>query len=207
MPTASWALLVVAGVAAVADWVAVVRRPSAVEQVAKPLVLVALIGVAVTLDPEHDAQRAWFVVALVLSLAGDVFLLPKPDLFVPGLASFLLGHVAYAVGFADAGGDANAGLGVLVVLAFVGTRVMRAVGRTERALLGPVAAYIAVIGAMVAFAITHGDPVGIGGAILFAVSDSILAINRFEHERRRGPLAVMVTYHLAQGLLVLSLLP
>ena len=43
-------------------------------------------------------MRAWFVAALVLSLAGDVFLMLPKDLFVFGLGAFLLGHLAYIVG-------------------------------------------------------------------------------------------------------------
>jgi uncharacterized membrane protein YhhN len=69
------------------------------EYVAKPLTMVVLIGVALALHPTSDAQRWWFVAALVLSLAGDVFLMLPNDMFVAGLASFLLAHVAYVVGF------------------------------------------------------------------------------------------------------------
>lgn len=207
MAAVSWILLVVAGVVAVADWVVVWRRPAheRAETVLKPLVLLALIAVALTVDPAHDAQRAWFVVALVLSLAGDVFLLPAIDRFVPGLASFLLAHVAYVIGFWVADGEANAGLGVLVVLAVVAVRIVRAVRRTAPELLVPVIAYIVVIASMVAAAIEHREGVGIAGAVLFATSDSVLALDRFERHRRWMPTAVMVTYHVAQALLVASL--
>jgi uncharacterized membrane protein YhhN len=51
----------------------------------------------------------------------------------------------------------------------------------------------------------HGDGVGEAGATLFVASDSILALDRFDRHRRWMPTAVMVTYHLAQGLLVASL--
>jgi len=44
------------------------------------------------------------------------------------------------------------------------------------------------------------------GAALFVVSDAVLALGRFVRPIRHGNLAVHVTYHLAQGLLVLSLL-
>ena len=209
MTVAAWILLVLAGVAAVADWVAVWRRPALerAETVLKPLVLVLLIAAALAVDPSHGGQRAWFVVALVFSLAGDVFLLPAVDRFVPGLASFLLAHVAFVIGFWLADGDANAGLGALVVLAVIAVRIVSAVRRSAPELLVPVIAYIVVIASMVTAAIEHRDGVGIAGAVLFATSDSILALDRFERHRRWMPLAVMITYHLAQGLLVLSLVP
>src|SRR4051812_32523111 len=127
MNALSWILLVVAALAAVVDWVAVWRRPQwdRVETVLKPLVLVALIGVALVMDAADDGQRAWFVAALVLSLAGDVFLLPSVDRFVPGLASFLLAHVAYIVGFLVVGGHRDLGLwfGGVTFLAVVALRI------------------------------------------------------------------------------------
>ena len=43
------------------------------------------------------------------------------------------------------------------------------------------------------------------GALTFAASDSTLALDRFDQHRRWMPLAVMVTYHVAQALLVVSL--
>lgn len=214
MTTTAWVLLVLAAAAAAADWVAVSRRPGArpLEYVAKPLTLALLIGVAVAIDPSDDAQRAWFVVALVLCLAGDVFLMLPTEQFVAGLGSFLLGHVAYVVGFTLEAGFSAFGLvlGVLVVVVagfILGRRVLTAVRRgSEPELVGPVVAYIAVISAMVACAIGSGDPVAVAGAVLFYGSDLTIALTRFEQPRRRGPLTIMVTYHLAQALLVVSLL-
>ena len=199
-------LLGMAAVFAVADWVAVARRSKPLEYAAKPLALVGLIGVALTIVPEDESMRTWFVVALVLSLAGDVFLMLPRDLFVAGLASFLLGHVAYVVGF----GPAQAWpwiLGVAVVGAAVGTPIIRALRRDGHGeLLGPVLAYMAVISLMVACAIGEGDPRAIAGAALFMASDSLIAWNRFVRPLAWAPVTIMVTYHLGQALLVLGLL-
>jgi len=200
------ALIALAGAVALADWVAVWRRPSRAETWLKPLTLVLLIAAAVALDPADGAQRAWFVVGLVLSLAGDVLLLPAVDRFVPGLVAFLLAHVAYIAGFWHHGApNADARILAVLLLAPVAAVVVRAVRRSEPELVVPVVVYIAVIAAMVASALRYGDGAGIAGAALFAVSDSTLAIDRFDRRRRWGPTAVMVTYHLAQALLVVSL--
>jgi uncharacterized membrane protein YhhN len=204
---AAWIVLVLAGVVAVADWVAVWRRPAPIETVLKPLVLVLLIVVALVLDPSDGGQRAWFVVALVLSLAGDVFLLPSVDRFVPGLASFLLAHVAYIVGFVAAGRSGGLLGGVVLYLAILGAyarRIVRAVRTNEPDLLVPVVVYMLVIASMLVASYWHGDAVGVIGALMFVVSDSTLATDRFVEARRWAPLAVMITYHTAQGLLVLS---
>lgn len=218
-------LFALAMVAAAADWIAVDQgtameaveggRRSAgnqlVEYVAKPLTLVLLVAAALAIDPAETDVRMWFVAALVLSLIGDVFLMAPQDLFVPGLASFLLGHVAYIVGFVVAGMDPSRfGIGlVLVALAItvIGLRVLQAVrAGDEPELQTPVLAYMLVISAMVACAIGTGNPVAVLGAVLFYASDSLIAWNRFVGPTRRGRLAVITTYHLAQGALVLSLL-
>ena len=63
---------------AVTDWVGVASGRRALRVVGKPGTMVALIAAALLLDPSPAAGssvRAWFVVALVLSLAGDVLLL------------------------------------------------------------------------------------------------------------------------------------
>ena len=56
------------------------------------------LPVALALDPVHGDMRTWFVIALVFSLLGDIFLMLPSDKFVFGLGAFLLGHVAYTVG-------------------------------------------------------------------------------------------------------------
>ncbi len=86
---------VVAGVLAVVDWIGVWRDDARLRWLGKPGVMVALIVAAVATDGAPSAVRAWFVVALVLSLAGDVALLLPERWFVAGLASFLLAHLAY----------------------------------------------------------------------------------------------------------------
>ena len=203
-------LLALALVAAVGDWVAVHRGQKVLEYVCKPLTLVLLTTAALALDPDEGAVRTWFVVALVLCLLGDVFLMLPQDAFVPGLASFLLGHVAYIVGMLVDGVDvARLGIGILVVtvaVAVIGLTILRAVrAGPEPELTGPVMAYMVVISVMVACAVGVGHPAGVVGAGLFYASDSLIAWNRFIGETRHGRLAIITTYHLAQMGLVVSL--
>jgi uncharacterized membrane protein YhhN len=154
--------------------------------------------------------RTWFGAALLLSLLGDVFLRLPKDLFVFGLGSFLPGHVAYIVGMAADGLDVGrVGVGLVLVsvaAATVGIVILRSVGAgDERELLGPVAVYMAVISAMVVCALGTGHPTAIVGALLFYVSDALIAWNKFVKETTHGRLAIIVTYHLAQAGLLLSL--
>jgi len=146
MTTAAWVLRALAALSAVADWLAVALDAKPVEYVCKPATTALLIGVALALDPVHSDTRAWFVAALVLALAGDVFLMLPGDRFVPGLASFLLAQLAFAVGFSLHGGSAGDYLVGVLIVAAVGVplvvRFVRALLRAGRgALVGPVIAY------------------------------------------------------------------
>ncbi|MGH9031763.1 MAG: lysoplasmalogenase [Acidimicrobiia bacterium] len=212
MTTTATVLLVAAGVVAAADWVAVGRGVERLEYVCKPGALVLLIGVALTLDPAQGDVRAWFVAALVLSLAGDVFLMLPADRFVPGLAAFLLAHVAYVVGLNLHGGSvgalALAAIPVAAVAAGLAIRILAAMTTgANRGLLAPVVAYMVVISAMVTSALASVNAWAVAGAILFFGSDALIAETRFVRPSTRGlRVAVMVTYHLGQSGLVLSLL-
>jgi uncharacterized membrane protein YhhN len=208
--TAAFLLLAVTLAWAVGDWLAVHHGNTRLEYVCKPATMVALAGVAVSLDPRDPVARAWFVVALVLSLAGDVFLMLPGDLFLPGLASFLLAHIAYAVGLAvDGVHPGSLAVGVVVVAAafgLVGLRLLAGVRAREPALAGPVAGYMAVISLMVVCAIGTRHTLAIVGAALFYASDALIGWNRFVRPVAGGDTTIMVTYHLGQILLVLSLI-
>lgn len=216
--TTVWILLAVAAVAAAADWVAVVIADHRLEYVAKPTVLVALVVAAAAIPADRIDlvdRRWWFVAALVCCLAGDVLLMLPRDLFIPGLAAFLVGHVLFIVGFLQPPTDTRfsfspTGLIVTVVVvagveALPGTVLFRSLVHHQPGLIAPVAVYVVAIVTMVVLAVNVADPIAAVGAGLFLVSDTLLALDRFVRPLRRGSLAVHVTYHLAQGLLVLSL--
>lgn len=207
----AWTFLAIAAVFAVGDWVAVARDSRPFEYLCKPGTLAALVVVAIALDPVDGDVRAWFVAALVLSLLGDVFLMLPSDRFVAGLASFLLAHVAYVVGFTRDGGSgaaiAIAAIPVGLVAALLGARFLRAIRRAgDRELTGPLVAYMVVIAAMVSCALASGNVLAAIGALLFMTSDSMIAETRFVKPQRWGPLAIIVTYHLGEAGLTLSLL-
>lgn len=212
MTAGAWTLLVVAAVLAAGDWLAVARHDQGLEYVCKPGALAALIGVALALDPAHGDVRAWFVVALALSLAGDVFLMLPSDRFVAGLASFLLAHLAYVVGLTRHGGSAGAlfvaAVPVVIVAGLLGARFLRAARATGHdELVGPLVAYMAVIAAMVTCALASGNALAALGAVLFMASDALIAETRFVDSQlhRWAPVVIMVTYHLGQAGLTLSL--
>ncbi|MBK5222757.1 MAG: lysoplasmalogenase [Acidimicrobiia bacterium] len=207
MTSDAWVLLAAAATLALVDWWAVWNRRPSVRHIAKPGTLVALIGVAIALDPFDPAIRTWMVAGLVLSLAGDVFLMLAERWFIAGLVSFLLGHVAYVVALQQAprslAWSAVSGAVVIACGVTIGRRIVARVGAGSNAnLAGPVVAYLVVISAMVVSAFGTAAALAIVGALLFYASDATLAWNRFVEPRKLGPLAVMVTYHLGQAGLV-----
>jgi uncharacterized membrane protein YhhN len=199
--------------AAPLDWWAVVGDRRRSEKVLKPAVLTALLLAAWAAGAPHSAAGWWLLAGLALSLVGDVALLSDaPSRFVAGLAAFLLAHVAYVVAFAHVGMPSGrlalVGLVLVALLVVtVGRRVVPAAARKGGPALGAAcAAYMAVIGAMGVAAWATGRPLAALGATVFLASDSVLALDRFVRPVRWGRLAVMVTYHLGQVLIVLGVL-
>jgi uncharacterized membrane protein YhhN len=214
-------LIAAAVFVAIADWAAVARANRFAEYVLKPLTLVVLIAAAALLKPGEPALRwSLTLVALALSLAGDVFLMLPRDLFVGGLGAFLLAHVAYVFAFNRTAPPepvtAIAALGVAWVAIPLFLRMRRGMlERGQREFQVPVALYVLAIGAMVVSAIaTTGRPewptwnsaAAIAGAVLFMASDAMIGWNRFVGAFAGADVAIISTYHLGQALLVLGLL-
>ena len=203
-------LLGVALATAALDWFAVARELRVLEYVCKPAATLAFLVTAATLNPASDTARTWFCLALVGCILGDVFLMLPRDAFVAGLASFAIAQVCFTVGFAHQDPTRlRLVIGVVIVVLVavpLATRFVRALRASgDAALVPPVVAYVTVIAAMVASALAGGDAWGIAGALLFLLSDSLIAENRFVAARSSGPVAVMVTYHLALAGLVVGL--
>lgn len=194
-----------------ADWYSRVTEDKRLEYLTKPTAMVLLTGVALALDPAagEGGRRAWFVLALLLSLAGDVFLMLPADRFVAGLGSFLLAHIAYTAGFLvhppDGAAVAIAALIVIVVAPTLAAPVVWSLRRAHRELTAPVVVYMLVISTMVVLALATGIVWAGVGAVLFFVSDYLIARDRFIRHLPWAPLAIMVLYHLGQLGLVLSL--
>jgi len=209
------------------DWVAVARRQKGLEYVFKPATLVAVIvGAALLTQGPHDAWQArFFLPGLVFSLAGDVFLMlpeaaagkPRPY-FLLGLVSFLLGHVCYVVGLNPTLPPALA-LVTLVVVAAIGVTLYRAIAaglrrQGQEAMKVPVAVYSVALSLMLFSAWAtlfrpEWTPVRrglvIAGASLFFGSDAMLAWDRFVRRSSLLHFLVIVTYHLGQMALAVSI--
>jgi uncharacterized membrane protein YhhN len=143
--------------------------------------------------------------ALAVSTVGDVLLDLDPDrLFVFGLGSFLVAHLVYISVFVR-NRSRTVPLGVPRLLAAalvllysiaVSSWLLPTLGN----LIVPVAIYMCAITAMVLSAILarFPNPWVAGGAILFLVSDSLLAVNKFKTPIPYRDVLVWSTYYAGQ---------
>lgn len=174
--------------------------------------MVILIGMAILNPSDVNDTYQWLIlIGLVFSIGGDVFLMLPERYFLYGLASFLTAHVVYIGAFAFTG-DGALHWGIFIALVGYGIFIGRILWPHLGEMRWPVMAYITVILAMVWMALgrwvinepSNAALAGIG-AMLFAVSDTALALNRFRRPYRAAQLIIMTTYYLAQALIALSI--
>ncbi len=216
-----YTLLQTALVIAAFNWLAVSVRWKWLEYLTKPTVMLVMLAGVFRLRPSLLTQGEvnWLALALIFSLAGDVFLMLPGDRFIPGLVAFLLAHLAYIFNFLSAGFSINPATLILAVLvAATGRQLYQriAAGLTRQghhALKLPVLIYTLVISTMTLTALnTLTTPAWenyralmlSAGALLFMLSDTWIAWDRFVKPLRYRDLRVMLTYHLGQFLLVLG---
>ena len=199
---------------AVVDWIAVINNWKKIEYIAKPGVILALIA-WLLVNGGYQGQSIFFLLGLVFSLAGDIFLMLPKEKFIAGLISFLMAQMAYTLGFYSSNQYSSiAGLVLLIPVGSIAFVLWRRISnglraRQQEKLLIPVSIYSLVICLMLVTALlTLVEPnsewsripsllVSIG-AVLFFTSDSLLAWNRFVNPVKNGKLFVIITYHLAQ---------
>ncbi len=148
-------------------------------------------------------------IAQAFSCAGDVLLDLDPSYFTLGLAAFLLSHVEYATvwflhrprPFRTTAMRSAVAAAVLVYAVAFGAWLAPGMG----GLAGPVVLYIAAITVMVVSATVSRFPFGVAvGAMLFLISDSILAAAKFKFAVPGRDLLVWPTYYAGQVLMAVT---
>lgn len=169
------------------------------------IILIALQGTHAT----PGGYRAFVAAGLVCSLAGDVFLMLPRDRFLAGLVSFLFAHVLYVAAFTLDGWHVHGW--AVAVFAVYGLLMLSLLWARLGKLRAPVVVYVSVILLMAVAAWGRWLAVGgrsgaaaCAGAVLFVVSDSALAWNRFVGEFRGAQALILGTYFAAQWLIALS---
>lgn len=170
----------------------------------------AFLALALQLGATASSYGQWILLGLALSWAGDVFLLSqKSRIFLFGLASFLLAHVAYAIAFASRPIAATALLAGFAAMSCLGVAVVAWLWNYLKAFYrGAVGAYVTAIVAMCALAIAASGASGMWlpalGAVMFAISDVAVARNRFVAPGAINRLWGLPLYYMAQIIFALS---
>ena len=156
----------------------------------------------------------WVLLALFFSWAGDVLLMFQekiPDFFLFGLSAFLIAHVFYIVFYhrirVKEGISGKAWLLLPVAVYYGGLMIWLSPYLGEMAL--PVRIYGGVISFMLMLSLhmryirnKEAARWMIAGAVLFVLSDSILAVNKFFQSFSLAGTAIMITYGFAQYYIV-----
>jgi uncharacterized membrane protein YhhN len=177
----------------------------------KPIATLSLLLVSGI--PMHDRFGALIVVGLAFSALGDIALLSeRTDAFLLGLILFLVAHLGYAAAFLGGG---KTGLVVASASALAGFAVVAAAStwviaqlwpNIDRGLRMPALAYTVAISVMVgaSYLVLAGpwpERLGIAavtGAVLFYLSDVVLAWNRFRSPVPRGDAFALGLYWAGQ---------
>jgi uncharacterized membrane protein YhhN len=199
-----------------ADLVAVYLDCTSMRYVTKPLLMLLLLGWFASYYLQDKRGRMLVIGALIFSWMGDVFLLftVRSELFfIAGLVSFLIAHIFYFLFFMRVKKQNRPGrpwnpLVVFLVVVYIGVLFYLLKPGTGDLKI-PVLVYASVLGAMLLTAIHAfhfpaqlAGAFCVTGAMLFVISDSLLALDKFYRSFKAAPLLVMTTYSLAQLLLV-----
>jgi len=213
-------------VIALTDWYLVLADGYRLRNVTKPLTLIALI-LWFTITGGWQGQTAILGAGLIFSLAGDIFLLKsillvRPGMFQFGLFSFLVVQILYIILFNKTLPSVNlAFVGLFSLIGIVTYLAARQILKGLRRTPGgekqqaPVILYLIAISLMFFSAsytlfrpewvLLHAALVA-AGALLFYVSDFILAFDAFVKPYKYAGILITVTYHLAQAAIVSGVL-
>lgn len=192
----------------------------------KPLIMLSLL--LLYLQQSHQdrtSKEFWFVIgAICASCLGDICLMFEGNVwFLAGLSSFLCAHVAYILRFTNQANPSDA-LSILrqkpwlllPLMLYAGLLLWLVLPEADDVMRNPVLVYATVIFLMVLSAINRYGRVPTSsfrevslGAILFMLSDSMIAIHRFAEEILPIPgvqFWIIFTYMSAQYLIITGLL-
>lgn len=168
------------------------------------LILICLLETKPLSHSKTQPLNHLFLTGLIFSFFGDLFLLFNWG-FLPGLGSFLLAHFFYIFCFTKLTVRKHLPILAAGLLVYVTVLIFYLFPYLKEMKI-PVIIYGVVIAAMLYFAVRTTNKNLILGAVLFVISDSVLAINLFVKETTVLSMIVMITYISAQWFLVKGLL-
>jgi len=172
--------------------------------VGKPLATVLILALAWRARPASSPRyRRWILAGIACSLAGDVLLMLPGDLFVPGLVAFLFAHACFIAAFLGDSRFAAPAWPLVACLAWGAANLALLWNAIDAPLRVPVIVYVAVLCSMGGQAVVRawrGDAsarLAARGALVFMLSDGVLAWDRFRGPVPLASLWVLAAYYLA----------
>jgi uncharacterized membrane protein YhhN len=195
----------------VADLVAVQGQYKIAEYFFKPLIVIWLMAwFVLQLRYIRNRLKKWIIFALFFSWLGDVLLmfhLEDPLFFLLGLSSFLVSHIFYILffHFIRVKEMVKSRWYLVLIVALYYAIVIAILSPHLGEMKLPVRMYAIVISFMFLLAMhmlyIKNRAIGLwmmAGGLLFVVSDSLLAFNKFYQPFEMAGFYVMSTYGLAQ---------
>ncbi|MCW5517509.1 lysoplasmalogenase [Muriicola sp. Z0-33] len=190
--------------------------PQYLRYFSKPAITIVLLAYVLLKMKNNKMLKRFLILALIFSLSGDIFLLLPSEVswyFIGGLLSFLIAHIMYISAFfkIDNFRTTKTFLATMVLL-FYAMVIFKFIGGTLDGLFPYVVLYMVVLLLMVLTAIVRHDTVlksyylVLSGALLFMISDSLLALNKFYSSFAFADLLIMLTYGYAQFLIIFGAL-
>ena len=176
----------------------------------KPLTIVFICLIALQGQADNPFYKYMILTGLVFSLAGDIFLMLPSDRFVAGLAAFLIAHLFYIAAFVS---EISSLIWWPLIPLLIWCIVFYFILATSLGKLKlPVLIYMVILLIMVWMAWERWSQTGHSGvllaavgAVLFAISDTILSINRFRGTFKSARALNLGTYFAAQWLIAISI--
>ena len=132
----------------------------------------------------------------------------NPVCFLIGILAFSVQQLLYTSLF-GAGYDRVAPFGILVAIVSL-ILYLYLLPKIKTFLALPAAFYCCLIGCMLWRALVrfqvHGDLIGVLGAVVYYISDSLLAVNKFRHQIFYADQLIMTTYYTAQLCITVSVM-
>ena len=179
--------------------------------VLKPGTMAAVILIAVLRTPAFPPRYQIFIVAgLAASVGGDVFMMLRKKKFTEGLTCFLVAHGLYIAAFLSTIRPRIDPWTILPLFLYA-VVMMQILFPHLGKLKAPVGLYIVIITTMAGlgldrFILMGGTPALYAGiaAVLFVVSDSVLAVDLFVRKIKGAQWVILITYFAAQWLFAMS---
>ena len=184
--------------------------------IAKPAIVVSLMFLFIkTSEGISKSIKRITILALGFSVLGDILLMfvdQSPHFFTVGLVAFLLAHIMYIVVFLKHRNKQKSIVGFVILLLVYASGLFYLLKDGLGDMLIPVIVYMIVILSMATTAFIRKGIVNqmsynlvFVGAIFFMISDSILALNKFYQPIPFSNISIMLTYALAQFLIVIGI--